>query len=106
MSAKKAHRIPPHAKPSARNRGPVGALAIGLFLVGVVAVLLLQSPKPPAPSTATGAGQPQLVVDQDRIDFGAVPVNQMVKASFKLTNAGNQPLTLTVPPVAKVVEGC
>jgi hypothetical protein len=61
-------------------------------------------PVQPAPST--GAARPQLVVDQDRIDFGAVPVCQMVEASFKLTNAGDQPLTLAVPPVAKVAEGC
>lgn len=60
----------------------------------------------PAAPAPTGAGRPQLVVDRDRIDFGSVPVNQMVEASFKLSNAGDQPLTLSVPPVAKVVEGC
>ena len=87
-------------------------LAIVLVAAVAAAILLLQSAKQPAigASTATsapaGTGRPQLVVDQEQIDFGSVPVNKMVKASFKLTNAGDTPLTLSVPPVAQVVEGC
>jgi hypothetical protein len=92
--------------PPRRSRMPLFALA-ALVLVGVAAaVILWQSAGSPAVDTSSGAGSAQLLVDQDRIDFGAVPVNQMVKASFTLTNAGQQPLMLSVPPVAEVLEGC
>jgi hypothetical protein len=70
----------------------------------VLATTDVTIPVQPAPST--NAGRPRLVVDQDRIDVGSVPVNQVVKASFTVTNSGDASLTLAVPPVARVVEGC
>ena len=117
MTKKKSRNTASSAKqpsPSPkRGRWPFVVLAIVLVVAAAAAaVLLLQSAKQPATGALTGtsapagAGRPQLVVDQEQIDFGSVPVNKMVKASFKLTNAGDTPLTLSVPPVAQVVEGC
>ena len=116
MTKKKSQNTASAAKqpspPPQRSRWPFVILAIVLVAAVAAAILLLQSAKQPAigASTATsapaGTGRPQLVVDQEQIDFGSVPVNKMVKASFKLTNAGDTPLTLSVPPVAQVVEGC
>ena len=100
------------APPPQRGRLPFVVLAIVLLVAAAAAILLLQSTKQLSTDTPTssgalaGAGHPQLVVDQEQIDFGSVPVNKMVKASFKLTNAGDTPLTLSVPPVAQVIEGC
>ena len=81
----------------------------GLAVVGILAVVALlawQANKRPAPDTASASGTPNLQVDQTGIDFGDVPVNQMVKASFKLSNTGDGALSLTVPPVPEVLEGC
>lgn len=116
MTKKKSQNTTSTAKhpppPRLRGRWPFVVLAIVMVVAVAAAVLLLQSAKQPAIGASTdtsapaGAGRPQLVVDQEQIDFGAVPVNKMVKASFKLTNAGDTPLTLSVPQVAQVVEGC
>jgi hypothetical protein len=54
----------------------------------------------------TVAGSPRLQVDQELIDFGEVPVGKMVKASFVLSNVGDQALTISPPPVPEVLEGC
>jgi len=81
----------------------------GLAVVGIlafIAVLAWQSGKNAGSDTASSGGTPNLQVDQTSIDFGDIPVNQMVKASFKLSNTGDGALTLTVPPVPEVIEGC
>lgn len=116
MTKKKSKSTASTAKqpspPLQRGRWLFVVLTIILVVAAAAAILLLQSAKQPATGASTdtsapaGAGHPQLVVDQEQIDFGSVPVDKMVKASFKLTNAGDTPLTLSVPPVAQVVEGC
>ena len=116
MTKKKSQNTASTAKhpppPRLRGRWPFVVLAIVMVVAVAAAVLLLQSAKQPATGASTGtsglpgAGRPQLVVDQEQIDFGSVPVDKMVKASFKLTNAGDEPLTISAPPVAEVVEGC
>ena len=94
------------SQPPQGGRWPFVVLAILLVVAAAAAILLLQSAKQPTTGALTGtsapagAVRPQLVVDQKQIDFGSVPVDKMVKASFKLTNAGDTPLTLSVPPVA------
>lgn len=92
--------------PTQRSRLPAVMVASALLVAAVTAILLLQSARQPVADTSIGAGRPELVVDQERIDFGAVPVDQMVKASFKLSNSGDKPLILSVPALAQVVEGC
>ena len=90
MTKKKSQNTASAAKqpspPPQRSRWPFVILAIVLVAAVAAAILLLQSAKQPAigASTATsapaGTGRPQLVVDQEQIDFGSVPVNKMVKA--------------------------
>ena len=84
------------------------ALVGGIVVVIVAAVVILaRQPGPDQPTTpAKVAGSPRLEVDRDRIDFGDVPLGKTVKASFKLTNVGDEPLTISYPPVAEVVDGC
>lgn len=97
---------PRSAAPPASKRSWL--LWAGLAVVGllaIVAVLAWQNSRGAAPDTASG-GTPNLQVDQTSLDFGDVPVNQMVKASFKLSNTGDGALTIVTPPVPEVVEGC
>ncbi|HSN77256.1 MAG TPA: hypothetical protein VL334_19470 [Anaerolineae bacterium] len=106
-------------KSSSANANPLRAAAppagkrswlvwAGLAVVGLLAIVALlawQNSRGAAPDTASG-GTPNLQVDQTTIDFGDVSVNQMVKASFKLSNTGDGALTVVAPPVPEVVEGC
>ncbi|MCA9869218.1 MAG: hypothetical protein H6649_07285 [Caldilineae bacterium] len=79
----------------------------GLAVVVVLAVLaLLAWQAGRSAGSASAGGTPNLEVDQTRIDFGDVPMNKMVKASFKLSNTGDGPLEVVVPNVPEVVEGC
>lgn len=93
----------------ARQPTPSWLLWAGMAIVGVVAVVGLlawQAGQSTELDTAGAAGTPNLVVDQAAIDFGDVPVNKMVKASFLVSNTGDGPLSLGVPPVPEVLEGC
>ncbi len=95
------------ATPPAGNRSwLVWASLVVVGLLAIVAGLAGQASRSAAPDTASGGGAPNLQIDQTSIDFGDVPVNQMVKASFKLSNAGDGALTISHPPVPEVVEGC
>ena len=51
-------------------------------------------------------GQPRLKVDQEVVDLGEIQLGRTVEAAFVLTNVGDQPLRVTDPPYAEVVEGC
>ena len=51
-------------------------------------------------------GQPRLKVDQEVVALGEIQLGRTVEAAFVLTNVGDQPLRVTDPPYAEVVEGC
>ncbi len=107
MSNKSSRRGATKSKRRKRRQAPI-AIVGGVLLLAVAGLLFAMSQsKPSLPAVpVTVNGSPRLQVDQDLIDFGAVPVGKMVKASFKLSNAGDQPLVFTHPPVPTVVEGC
>ena len=105
-SKKRTSNAAKAAPPPASKRSWL--LWAGLAIVGVLAVVALlawQSGRGAESDTASG-GAPNLQVDQTSIDFGDVPMNQMVKASFKLSNTGDGTLNIVAPPVPEVVEGC
>ena len=77
----------------------VGVAALLLILGGVGLMLSFGADN-------TSQGAPILAVDHETIDFGPVPVNQMVNATFKLSNAGEKPLQILGEPTVRVVEGC
>ena len=103
-----------HLSQNKKNTPPAGgrripailwvAVAGLLLLVGGLAVLLRQ------PAQATNvpqvAGGPKLAVDQEQINFGTVPLGKPVKATFKLTNVGDQPLQIEGAPQIEVKKGC
>lgn len=95
-------------KRSAQGRWLPGVAVVAVILAVTAIGLLLarQGGQTSEGSAVNGAASPRLEVDQSRIDFGDVPVNQMVKASFKLSNTGDGVLNVVAPPVPEVVEGC
>jgi hypothetical protein len=51
-------------------------------------------------------GAPSVKVDKEQVDLGRVRLGQTVEVSFKVSNAGDQPLRFTEQPYVEVVEGC
>jgi hypothetical protein len=86
----------------------VWACLAGLLLV--VIGLLTWHPWDQSPATQVvapqAAGQPRLRVDREQIDFGRVALDKPVKATFKLTNVGDQQLVLAGLPLVEVKKGC
>lgn len=77
---------------------------VGLMVVVGVGLLIYGNIQVSA--DIKGVGGPRLRLDRDQIDFGDVHLGNTVRASFKITNAGDGTLKLDVPKVATVVEGC
>ena len=97
------------ARRKERQRTLTPIVVVGGILVLAIAGLLFAMSQSTASQPAvpvTVSGSPRLHVDQELIDFGDVPVGKMVKASFNLSNTGDQPLVFSHPPVPTVVEGC
>ncbi|MGC8781926.1 MAG: hypothetical protein ACP5UQ_13785 [Anaerolineae bacterium] len=100
----KAAAVPP----SRRNALPLLVAAGALLLVALGLVLLA---RPGRPSTATvgptsAVNAPRLAVDRTVIDFGKVPLDIPVKATFRLSNVGDRPLAILNQPVVEVKQGC
>jgi len=81
-------------------------IALGGLLLISAAFLLLPRQKNSPTSASNEAGAPRLEVDREQIDFGDVPVGQVVTASFELTNTGNSTLRFTEEPSVKLEAGC
>ena len=60
---------------------------------------------PGAGSPTKITGQPRLSVDRTQVDFGKVPMDKMVKATFIVTNIGDKPLQIVGEPTIKVAKG-
>jgi hypothetical protein len=84
-------------------------LAGGALLVIIIGIVLLSNPGRGLTGSGTPAevtGQPKLAVDREQIDFGKVPLDIPVEATFKLSNVGDQPLQILNQPVVEVKQGC
>ncbi|MDI1355515.1 MAG: DUF1573 domain-containing protein [bacterium] len=70
------------------KKNPLG-IAKGIFCLRTFAVLLLFSISLPAIS------QPKIVITDSKKNFGSVKRGTLVKNSYELENAGDQPLLIT-----------
>ncbi len=101
--------VPDQVRPAPQKKqGLPLALWLGLagLVVLVAGVMLAFRPaaKPPEPPLVTG--KPKLQVSQEVEDFGRVPLNRPVKASFKLKNVGDKDLRVLATPQIEVKQGC
>ncbi len=94
--------------PPKRNSLPIyltgGALLV--IILGVVLLSNLGRGASGAGSSAQVTGQPKLALDREQINFGKVPLDKAVQATFKLSNVGDQPLQILNQPVVEVKQGC
>ena len=98
---------PPRSRLSLRLAAPIAA--VGALLVIIVGVVLLATIGRGSSNTGSPvqvAGRPALAVDRQKIDFGKVPLDIPVKATFQLSNAGDQPVQILSQPVVEVKQGC
>ena len=113
----KANQLPKSGKvktpPPKRNGLPLRlALPIvagGALLIIIIGVVLWVNAGRGSSGTNVPAlvtGKPSLVVDRAQIDFGKVPLDIPVKATFKLSNVGDQALQILGEPVVEVKQGC
>jgi hypothetical protein len=77
-----------------------------LLVVAGMAVLLRPSTGAATAKAPLYTGGAKLAVDQDKIDFGTVPLGKTVQATFKLTNVGDQQLVIEGKPQLQVKKGC
>jgi hypothetical protein len=93
---------------SQRSLLPIFAVGAAILLI-VLGLILMRKPGAPAgasdiPILATN--MPRLAVDQKTTDFGKVPLDIPVKATFKLSNIGDRPLQILSQPIVEVKQGC
>jgi hypothetical protein len=91
-----------------RNNVPL-YLAGGALLLILIGVLLLTNLRRGSSGSAglpQVTGQPRLALDRDQIDFGKVPIDKPVKATFRLSNVGDRPLQILNQPIVEVKQGC
>ena len=78
---------------------PLVALLIGGALLIAAAVFF-------AFGGSGGSGTPQLVVDQQKIDYGDVKFDTPKTFAVKVTNTGDGALRFKEAPNIQVLEGC
>jgi len=91
-----------------RLRLSVRSLLAGGVVAAVLVVAALSAAPgdPPADEPIDVDGTPVLQLDNDYVDFGDVPHNEMVEASFQITNAGDATLLFAEKPFIEVRDGC
>jgi hypothetical protein len=79
------------------------AIVVLLLIGGSLVVWNSFSRRPEVPPQVTGA--PKLMVDPTSVDEGYVQFDVPVRTTYRLSNVGDQPLTIMAAPV-ELVEGC
>jgi hypothetical protein len=92
--------------PPKRNNLPIVLAGFALAFVAIGAFFLFGRGNGAPAKPVEVAGQPNLVVDREQIDFGKVPMDKPVLAEFELSNTGDQPLQIVGAPQVEVREGC
>lgn len=98
----------PKKNHSTRRRFPPLLILAGLAALAVAAIAALSaSAQPQAQSVPIETrGAPKLKVDFESIDLGNLPLGTTTRATFRVSNAGDQPLRLAKAPWVEVLEGC
>ncbi len=89
-----------------RSPWPFVVMAVGAVLIVTVGLTIWRGSSKQTIAAPQVTGNARLQVDRDGIDFGKVPLDQPVKAVFKLSNVGDRTLRILGEPRVELVEGC
>ena len=90
-------------KPRAHGHGANVAwpiIVFGVILIAAAVFLLTR------PGSVSESGTPQIVVDQQMIDYGYVKFGETRAFEFTVTNAGDGALRFKEKPYIEILEGC
>ncbi len=76
-----------------------------LALITVLAAAACEEVPPPASKPGQAVSGARISVDKESFDFGQVPLDKEVRATFNVKNVGSDTLTLRDVRV-RLVEGC
>ncbi len=95
-------------KQSRTGRPPTGGHRWVGVAVATLLVLSLTSceSRDQEPRAIDTIGTPVLQLDRDYVDFGDVPFNQMIEATFEVTNTGDATLLFAETPFVELKDGC
>jgi hypothetical protein len=80
-----------------KSSWPILLIAGALLLAAVLWISL---------NSTTSGGTPAIAVDQQKIDFGDVKLNDNRTFTIKVTNTGDGTLRFKKDPFIEIVEGC
>lgn len=106
-----AHKLKKSVKQQSAQKNRQGQIVLVAFIAMVViaGVFILLQPKTTVPAgfEPQVIGAPSLVVLSDElIDHGDVPVNEFVETEFVIQNVGDEDLIILGNPIIEVVVGC
>ena len=93
-------------KHGGRKRFPWVIVIIGGMLLLAAALLLTRRGGTGTSTSDAGAGTPQIVVDQPKIDYGYVKFGETRSFKVAVTNRGDGSLRFKQAPYIEVLEGC
>ncbi len=96
------------SKPASARRLPwLSLISGGAVLLIIIGMVIWWTSFRAGPAVAPQAGgEPRLAVDRTTIDDGYVKFETPIRAAFKLSNTGSQPLQILDEPQVQLVEGC
>ncbi len=104
--ARIAERERRHAQSKGQRGWGILLLGIAVIAFVVAGYMIYEGVSQPARPVSAGSMGPRLQVDQEQIDLGDRKFNQPVRATFNVKNMGDGTLTLNVPRLVTVLEGC
>lgn len=93
-------------RPHSRRRSFPWLIVIGGGILLLVAAFVLANQGGGSNGGGTGGGTPQIVVDQQKLDYGYVKFGDDRQFAIKVTNAGDGVLRFQQKPYVEVLEGC
>ena len=64
------------------------------------------APAPPDPAQNATSSGPKIVFEQELLDLGDLPVDEMFTVDFVYQNVGDAPLTVGERPRVMLLDGC
>lgn len=104
--ARIAERERRRAQTQGKNIWGILLLGIAVIAFAVAGYMIYDGVSQPVRPVNAGSIGPRLQVDREQIDLGDRKFNQPVRATFNIKNVGDGTLTLNVPRLVTVLEGC